>query len=86
MTCRQFESLIDDAIADALCTGRAQEFEQHRMTCPSCQKYFTAYRECIWLAKSVVGPMLDEEIQPAPTELILAIVNAQRDARYCGKA
>jgi len=79
MTCQEVVEFLM-AYLDAELPGVEREvFEEPLHLCPPCQAYLDTYRDAVEMGRRACGE--PEAIEPAPDELIDAILAARQRAR-----
>lgn len=76
LTCQELVELVTEYLEDALPERDRERFEEHLMTCPSCQAHLTQVQETIRIVGSVTPETLSER---AERDLLAAFRGWKRD-------
>jgi anti-sigma factor RsiW len=63
LTCQELVELVTEYLEDALPARDRERFEEHLMTCPSCQAHLIQVQETIRIVGSVTPDSLTERAE-----------------------
>jgi anti-sigma factor RsiW len=78
VTCRELVEFLTDYLEGILPEPQRDCFEAHLAECPDCGAYLTTYRETVRIVKTVYLDDPEPVPMEVPSELVRAILSAQR--------